>query len=369
MLPGVRFLFAAVALAVSMLVFGLGAAALLRAAHEQFANEMSVRPAPISVAAWPSQSATPTLSMLRVEPTSELTKQDTPAVATSAPEPETPGAPLPEQNATVSPGSTPSAEAHSADTKQDTVMSDPKPSDKGTTEATSPASKPADPALTQAPAAPTAPMPTQQIAPTPPREVAGAPGNEPTQPDAIVQDVRPQSASVTLDAAPPALKPERNDAPAIQEQAKPATDGADAGLTASTEKPAAADPQRSVATAEQAPPEPVQTEPLAQVAALTGPIPTPRPDPRPSVKSAAQTSLPDSEAAKQQSAKPNGSETAVAGSPSAKTEPVAKTTPRATSRAQVKRKVKRRRQSEAPNAQPIVARPAAPMPPFGFPPS
>ena len=43
MLPGFRFLFATVVLAVSVLVFGLGAAALLRAAHEDFVNLPSWR--------------------------------------------------------------------------------------------------------------------------------------------------------------------------------------------------------------------------------------------------------------------------------------------------------------------------------------
>ena len=43
MLPGFRFLFATVVLAVSVLVFGLGAAALLRAAHEEFASLPSWR--------------------------------------------------------------------------------------------------------------------------------------------------------------------------------------------------------------------------------------------------------------------------------------------------------------------------------------
>ena len=38
MLPGFRFLFTAIVLSMSVLIFGLGAAALLRAAHEEFAN-------------------------------------------------------------------------------------------------------------------------------------------------------------------------------------------------------------------------------------------------------------------------------------------------------------------------------------------
>src|ERR1700709_1323674 len=46
MLPGLRFLFAAIMLSVSLLIFGLGAAALLRAAHEEFASLPSRRPPP-----------------------------------------------------------------------------------------------------------------------------------------------------------------------------------------------------------------------------------------------------------------------------------------------------------------------------------
>ena len=43
MLPGFRFLFTAIVLSMSILIFGLGAAALLRAAHEEFANLPSRR--------------------------------------------------------------------------------------------------------------------------------------------------------------------------------------------------------------------------------------------------------------------------------------------------------------------------------------
>ncbi|MFQ3456271.1 hypothetical protein PMN64_23610, partial [Bradyrhizobium sp. UFLA01-814] len=46
MLPGLRFLFAAIVLATSLLVFGLGAAALFRAAHEEFAS-IPARRAPL----------------------------------------------------------------------------------------------------------------------------------------------------------------------------------------------------------------------------------------------------------------------------------------------------------------------------------
>lgn len=73
MLPGFRFLFAAVVLTVSTLVFGLGAAALLRASHEQFASLPQLMPAPAPIlpsavgAAPPQEAAPPTLAMLRIE--------------------------------------------------------------------------------------------------------------------------------------------------------------------------------------------------------------------------------------------------------------------------------------------------------------
>jgi hypothetical protein len=76
MLPGFRFLFAATLFTMSILVFGLGAAALLRAAHEQFASNPSWHAAPeatfaqqVEVPRETSREASrpPVLAMLRVE--------------------------------------------------------------------------------------------------------------------------------------------------------------------------------------------------------------------------------------------------------------------------------------------------------------
>lgn len=67
MLPGFRFLFATVVLAVSVLIFGLGAAALLRAAHEEFVSLPSWRLAQQPVLAPQFEMSGPTLAMLRVE--------------------------------------------------------------------------------------------------------------------------------------------------------------------------------------------------------------------------------------------------------------------------------------------------------------
>jgi len=68
MLPGFRFLFAAIVLSMSVLVFGLGAAALLRAAHEQFVSIPSRRAPPEPVFAQANEPPMPTLALLRFEP-------------------------------------------------------------------------------------------------------------------------------------------------------------------------------------------------------------------------------------------------------------------------------------------------------------
>ncbi len=68
MLPGFRFLFTAIVLSMSVLIFGLGAAALLRAAHEEFANLPSRRATPEPMFARLNDDPPPTLALLRVDP-------------------------------------------------------------------------------------------------------------------------------------------------------------------------------------------------------------------------------------------------------------------------------------------------------------
>jgi hypothetical protein len=67
MLPGIRILFAIVLLSVSVLIFGLGAAAFLRSAHENIASAPIWRPIETPLTAR-VDIAQPTLAMLRVEP-------------------------------------------------------------------------------------------------------------------------------------------------------------------------------------------------------------------------------------------------------------------------------------------------------------
>ena len=75
MLPGFRFLFAAIVLSMSVLIFGLGAAALLRAAHEQFASTPTRRAPPEPVFARQNDPPIPTLALLRIKP--DVTKNVT----------------------------------------------------------------------------------------------------------------------------------------------------------------------------------------------------------------------------------------------------------------------------------------------------
>jgi hypothetical protein len=86
MLPGFRFLFAAILLSMSILVFGLGAAALLRAAHEEFASNPSWRAGPETMFAQQAEATRPVLAMLRVEPAAAEAKpsENTSAIAVPA---------------------------------------------------------------------------------------------------------------------------------------------------------------------------------------------------------------------------------------------------------------------------------------------
>ena len=84
MLPGFRFLFAAIMLSMSLLVFGLGAAALLRAAHESFASNSSWRAAPEVPFAQHPDTTMPMLATLRVEPPA-MEKANEPAKVTPRP--------------------------------------------------------------------------------------------------------------------------------------------------------------------------------------------------------------------------------------------------------------------------------------------
>jgi len=76
MLPGFRFLLAAILVSTSVLVFGLGATSLLRATHEQYVSNPSWRNGPQEqVFAQSPEPAQPVLAALRVEPVAPVANE------------------------------------------------------------------------------------------------------------------------------------------------------------------------------------------------------------------------------------------------------------------------------------------------------
>ena len=196
MLPGFRFLFAALVLSMSTLVFGFGAAALLRTAHEEFANTPSWQPAPetrFAQSPQATQAATqPVLAMLRVDDLPKDVKEaatadlpasndigttgaaDQPSVAT---EPASP----PDQVAALQPAdSAPPETTKPEATASETPVTDSAPQAE------------APPALADAPAVPDdptklaatepPPAPTSEAAPTAPAEAIAAAPKQPSMP-------------------------------------------------------------------------------------------------------------------------------------------------------------------------------------------
>lgn len=160
MLPGIRFVCAAVVLAVSLVIFGMGAAALLRSAHEEFASLPNRRPPPATVFSR-QPDAPPTLAMLRLEPRATEVAEPAAAPMAQVSEP----AP-PEQAATEVPPAPEAiitaAVAPAAEPEQPAVVETPpvKPSEPANAAAAAPAES-AEPA----PQAPAAPDTTGSISP------------------------------------------------------------------------------------------------------------------------------------------------------------------------------------------------------------
>ena len=135
MLPGFRFLFAAIVLSVSILIFGLGAAALLRAAHEEFASNPTWRTAPEQRFAQQKEPSQPVLAVLRVEPQPSAQKAPDPQPADvpanlPAPESAALAAPAePEAVVTSAPGSEKVAALGTPDTPDETTRTDAQPAE------------------------------------------------------------------------------------------------------------------------------------------------------------------------------------------------------------------------------------------------
>jgi len=209
MLPGFRFLFAAIVLSISILVFGLGAAALLRTAHEEFAANPTWRAAPEPVFAQQSETSKATSAMLRVNPPLPEPK---PAMTTTAFAPIEPASPVSHQvdkaaaPAPDSPAPTEARPEIGADIKQDASTDTPP------AQAAAPA-EPAEAAPSQAPAdtAVIKVATTEAPAPAETREVSPAATGE-TTPAATSDTAAPAKSEIAMaeasdTAAPAAAAP------------------------------------------------------------------------------------------------------------------------------------------------------------------
>jgi hypothetical protein len=211
MLPGLRFLFAAVVLSLSMLVFGLGAAALLRASHDRFVSTSKIRSAPPPLLAQHSEPGTPTLSLLRVEPQTNAAEpapspdNGTDAAAVASTETQTRADPaaaaetserstLTLDDLKAAPGTVPAAAAAQPDSasKTDTTVN---------VAISDPAQAEAAPAATTAAAPPPA---TTGVA------------SEPVAPVATRADAPPANGAAPADIAQPAAAPKAEEAAAVE---------------------------------------------------------------------------------------------------------------------------------------------------------
>jgi hypothetical protein len=230
MLPGLRFLFAAIVLSTSVLIFGLGAAALLRAAHEEVANIPARRspPEPVFAQAQDAQAQDaqaqgklpteppPTIAMLRVEPPVAETPEKAPDSADTSPAPIAPTADAsapaePEQVAAVKPDEPASTEAPAVE-----------------------AAPVAAPPVTDAPAPEAPPAAAQTDTPAPATEEV-SPTAEEAKPAAVAEappasDATPSTPEqpATADESPAAAKIATLGGPAVTVEEKTSAKKADA---------------------------------------------------------------------------------------------------------------------------------------------
>jgi hypothetical protein len=122
MLPGFRFLFAAIVLSISVLVFGLGAAAVLRAAHEQFADSGTWRPAPDTSAAQQGEMSRPVLAVLRIDQPAPAPSPDAAPATPPAQPAELAPSPAPDKTAALeAPAASPAETAKDQTAKAETA--------------------------------------------------------------------------------------------------------------------------------------------------------------------------------------------------------------------------------------------------------
>jgi hypothetical protein len=185
MLPGLRFLFVAIVLSLSMLIFGLGAASLLRSAHEEFVSLPTMRPQPETVFAQQTEANRPTLALLRVDaPVTEPNGVSRPAV------PDAPSAAAPPPVATTEPDRTAAepdktaAAEHDRSATPTAAFTAALPSEEKSESADKPSEAPA-PTETTARIEMPNPLPENQAPETPKLETQAAAVPEPTSSTAV----------------------------------------------------------------------------------------------------------------------------------------------------------------------------------------
>jgi hypothetical protein len=222
MLPGLRFLFAAIVLSMSILVFGLGAAALLRAAHEEFASNASRRVAPEPKFAQQNEAPreqneapreesgepeTPVLAVLRVEPEpaqqqaaesipAAATPADPPAIAAAPDEPEIIAALTPDASAQPDQGKPESPAGETSVQSEAPAAPTPAPVEAAAITAAEQALPPAPEAVTPTPEATIVPPAADAgIAATKIATLGGPPVAIETPPPAKAASAKPASAA------------------------------------------------------------------------------------------------------------------------------------------------------------------------------
>lgn len=169
MLPGFRFLFAATVLSLSILVFGLGAAALLRAAHEEIASTPARQTPREPVFAQPAEAPQPTLALLRFDPpAAETAPAELPVVSEAAPVAIAPAATAPAESDEIA--ALKPEEVAKPDEPAKPEVSAPQSAETAPAPveaAAAPAEAPAPPADVKLAAIPDAPQPANEAAPAP----------------------------------------------------------------------------------------------------------------------------------------------------------------------------------------------------------
>jgi hypothetical protein len=225
MLPGLRFVFAAAALAVSVVIFGLGAAAFLRAAHENLASATAWRPIdePLARRAEP---APPTLAMLRAEPeraaSAPAAEPGNPEAVTTDATPETAPAamPLPEATAIVPPQTEAAPVSAEREKQAAPVQAEAQPATSPaeaiTVETTVPAADSPPPAMVAAPTSDDSAPATAASEPTATPGTAVARLVTEPKPENLQATSGPDATASTATQTPPAV--EKTPAPPIAAQ-------------------------------------------------------------------------------------------------------------------------------------------------------